>query len=382
MIEKSSATSIKPNLPRIAYLDNLKALAVILVVVIHTAVTYSDIGSWVYEERRSLDSASFYFFLFFQAFLQAFFMSLLFIISGYFIPDSLARKGRKKFITARMFRLGVPTLVFALLIGPICQMMAVPYFTLKSYLHGIITFKFIEWTGPLWFNVALLIFTFIYLACKRECDVLVRKYAFNITFKNILALIFLITIVAFGIRLIFPIGTSVMNLQLCFFSAYIFMFFLGIFAKEKNIFEKISYEKAKKWFIAAFAIGVPFFIWNVYFFFGSSRDIASADGGWHWAAFDFALWESFICVAVILGLLGIFKERFNTQNSLQKFLSANSFGVYVFHPPVVIVVSILIKNVDWPPILKFALVVPIVLPLSFILAHFIRKIPLLRKIFS
>lgn len=382
MDKNNSTVSIKSDLPRIAYLDNLKALAVILVVMIHTSVTYSDIGSWVYEERRSLDSFSFYFFLFFQAFTQAYFMSLLFIISGYFIPGSLSKKGTKKFITDRLFRLGIPTLIFALLIGPLCFMMATPNFDFKSYMHGIITFKFIAWTGPLWFNVALIIFMFIYIACKRWCDVLVKKYAFNITLKNILALIFLIAIVAFAIRLVFPIGTSVMNLQLCFFSAYIFMFFLGIFAKEKNIFEKINYEKAKKWFIAAFAIGIPFFVWIVSFFIGSSRDLTPADGGWHWSAFDFALWESFVCVAMILGLLGIFKERFNTQNSLQKFLSANSFGVYVFHPPVVIVVSLLLKNIHWLPILKFAVVVPIVLPASFMLAHFIRKVPLFRKIFS
>jgi glucans biosynthesis protein C len=31
---------------RLAYIDNLKALTIILVIIVHAAVTYSGIGSW------------------------------------------------------------------------------------------------------------------------------------------------------------------------------------------------------------------------------------------------------------------------------------------------------------------------------------------------
>lgn len=373
------------NPSRIAYLDNLKALAIILVVMIHAAVTYSDMGRWFYVEHHSLSRSSDYFFAFFGSFSQAYFMSLLFLISGYFIPGSLAKKGTKKFLLDRTFRLGMPALLFAIFIFPICIKIVSPDFDLHRYLHGIISFQFIGWSGPLWFTLALLIFTIGYVACKRRCDVLAAKYAFKITIKNILALVLLIGMVAFAIRLIFPIGTSVLNFQLCYFSAYIFMFLMGIFAQQKNIIEKIHYRTAKIWFFASFVVGVPWWILMVYVgtaIQGGLRDMTLHKGGWNWMALSYALWESFFCVAIILGLLGIFKERFNTQNSLQKFLSTNSFGVYVFHAPILIALSVLLKNLDLAPILKFMLVTSIVLPVTFIVVYFIRKIPVLQKIFS
>jgi glucans biosynthesis protein C len=92
--------------------------------------------------------------------------------------------------------------------------------------------------------------------------------------------------------------------------------------------------------------------------------------------------KAFSAWRLFWGWLGIFNERFNTQNSLQKFLSTHSFGVYVFHAPVLIAVSVTLKNADLPPIIKFTLVTSIVLPATFILVHLIRKIPVFRKIFS
>ncbi|NGX63991.1 MAG: hypothetical protein KR126chlam6_01415 [Candidatus Anoxychlamydiales bacterium] len=370
---------------RICFLDNLKTLAIILVVMTHAAVTYSGIGSWFYTEHSNLSNASYYFFLFFQSFTQAFFMSLLFGVAGYFVPDSLAKKGIKKFIASRTFRLGLPALIFALFIFPICAKMVSPSFNLNYYLHGIISFRFIGWTGPLWFTLALLFFTLIYIAGKRWFDILTAKFTFNITVKNFLVLILLIGVIAFVIRLIFPIGTSVINFQFCFFSAYVFMFLMGIFARQKNILDKIAYPQAKKWGLIAFGVGIPWWILIVYFgvsIQGNETNLTLLMGGWNWVALSYALWASFFCVAIIIALLGIFKKIFNKQNSFLKFLSSNSFGVYVFHAPILIAVSVLLKNVDLPPILKWIIVFSIVLPFVFIFVHFIRKIQLIRKIFS
>jgi surface polysaccharide O-acyltransferase-like enzyme len=163
------------------------------------------------------------------------------------------------------------------------------------------------------------------------------------------------------------------------------MFLMGILARQKNLIDKMDARKAKRWFLAAFAVGVPWWVLMVWIgdsIQGGIKNITLHTGGWNWLALSFALWESFFCVTFILGLVGIFKARFNTQNSLQKFLSTNSFGVYVFHAPVLIAVSVLLMNLNLPSIVKFFLVSSIVLPTTFIIVHFIRKIPLFRKIFS
>ena len=371
---------------RLAYLDNLKALMIIFVVIIHSAVTYSGVGSWYYKEPAVLGNSSLYTFLFYQSFTQAYFMSLLFLIAGYFVPASLARKGVKKFINDRMFRLGIPALIYIFIVNSICIKMIHPEVNLMQRLiHGLVSFSFLDWSGPLWFALAVLIFTLIYVSMKKWCDKLL-SFSFTLTVKNIFLLIASITIVAFIIRLIFPIGTSVMNFQLCFFAAYIFMFLLGVIAYQKNFFDKIDFASGKKWFLIALGLGIPLWIPIVYFGVTRNPDLMSINlslvGGWNLISFLYAFWESFFCVTIIIALIGIFKERFNTQNYLQQFLSANAFGVYVFHAPILVGVSLLFKTWILPPILKCLVVAAIALPLTLLFSWMIRKIAFFHKIFS
>jgi glucans biosynthesis protein C len=369
---------------RIAYLDNLKALMIIFVVIMHTAVTYSGVGSWYYVEKTNLPTLTLYSFIFFQSFLQAFFMSLLFLISGYFLPASLEKKGVKKFIKDRLIRLGIPCLFYIFLIHLICIKMIKPEINLITYyLHGLYTLKFLSWTGPLWFVLALLIFNLLYLLIKNFIDRLSRL-SFEITTKNILFLVLLITIFTFILRLFFYIDTSILNFQLANFSAYVILFFLGVIAYQKNLFDKIDFSLAKKWLYLAFAIGVPLWIFVVYTAVEKIEHhfVFLGKGGFNIHTFLYALWESFFCVSIIIALIGIFKTKYDSQNKLQKFLSDNCFGVYVFHSPILIITAILLKNVTIEPILKCLIVASIVIPVTYLLVSVIRLVPIFRKIFS
>jgi surface polysaccharide O-acyltransferase-like enzyme len=380
--QKQPIAALQKN--RLAYLDNLKAFTIILVVIIHTAVTYSGIGSWFYIENKTVDSASFYFFFFVESFNQAFFMSLFFLIAAYFVPSALDKKGAKQFILDRLFRLGTPTLIFIFLLFPFVVKMGNPDINLfEFYKNGLVSFSFISWTGPMWFALTLLIFSIIYVPFNSLFIKLANRYSFEINTKTVLGLTALITVIAFAVRLIYPIGTSVINLQFCFFSAYVFMFLMGIMAFRKNMIDNISYSTAKKWFIAAFALGFP--LWILVVCFGVNKNglqYSAMIGGWNFPAFGYALWESFFCVTIIIGLIGIFKKFFNEQNSLQKFLSTNAFGVYVFHPLILVATSVLLKNLHIYPILKFILVAAIAIPASFIFSALIRKIRIFQKVFS
>lgn len=370
---------------RLGYIDNLKALLIIFVVIMHAACTYSGLGSWMYMEHHSYGKGTFYFFLFYESFSGAYFMSLFFMIAAYFIPKSLEKKGVKKFILDRLYRLGVPTLIFIFIINPIWLKMAYPNVHLIDYYyHGIISFNFLSWTGPMWFAAVLLVFSIVYIPLELLCNLLASRFSFDVTVKDVLILIILITVGCFILRLFFPLGTAVLNIQFSNFSAYIFMFFIGIFAYRKNIFDKIRYPLAIRWFIASFAIGIPLWIIVIYLgvpSMGSLKDMTFT-GGWNLPSFLYALWESFFCVAIIIALIGIFKEKFNKQNSIQKYLSENAFCVYVFHPLVLTAITVLFASVDWAPILKFAIVTCIAVPTSFIVSSLIRKVKMLRRLFS
>jgi len=91
---------------------------------IHSAVTYSYIGSWYYNEPMPLGELEKLFFFLFQSHAHAFSMSLFFFVSGYFIPASLERKGTNTFILDRLKRLGIPVLIYIYSCGFIARVVA------------------------------------------------------------------------------------------------------------------------------------------------------------------------------------------------------------------------------------------------------------------
>ena len=103
---------------RLLFVDNLRWLMIVLVVTVHASVTYSRIGSWYYYEPTNPGPLSLLAFAFYESHLQAFFMGLLFLIAGYFVPGSFDRKGARRFMADRGVRLGIPAALYALVIQP------------------------------------------------------------------------------------------------------------------------------------------------------------------------------------------------------------------------------------------------------------------------
>lgn len=366
---------------RFTWIDNLRALMIIFVVMIHAAVTYSGIGSWYYVENERVSVEATLFFALVQTFTQAYFMSLLYMISGYFTRKSLDRKSTWKFLSGRIYRLGIPLLIYIFLLHPLNVKMVYPDLDLVNfYKNGILELRFFSWTGPLWFVEALLIFTIIYLLL-RKISLTKRKITLVPTPVNNFLLILFITVFAFVTRLFFPIGTDVTNLQLGFFPAYLVMFFYGINAHKQGFFTKADYRTSIRLLILSLTTGIP--VWFLIMLYGGPvKGEMLIAGGMNWSAFFYALWESFICVTLIFSLTGIFLHRFNTRNRLQHFLSDNDFGVFVFHAPVLIAISILLKGLVLPPVPKFILVFSLAVTTSFLASWLIRRIKPLRKIFS
>ena len=83
----------------------------VLVVLIHVAVTYANIGDfWYYQEEREVDIVTGLTLaaLSLCSFIQPFSMGLFFFLAGTFVPGSYDRKGAGKFAVDRLVRLGLP----------------------------------------------------------------------------------------------------------------------------------------------------------------------------------------------------------------------------------------------------------------------------------
>ena len=365
---------------RLAYIDNLRVFCIVIVVLIHSAVTYSCIGSWYYTEPQPLSLFEQLFFFLFQSHAQGFSMSLFFFIAGYFIPASLERKGVKTFILDRIKRLGIPVLFYILLIQPLCVKLVYPQLNLIEYtLDGFHHLDFLGRTGPLWFAFALLIFSVLFAMVYKYLPSV--KSNFNISNTKVIILIGLITLLAFVIRIFAPIGTSFYNLQFCFFAAYVVFFYLGTRASKNNILEKINLQQGRKWLYIAFGIGL--LIWFIAGYVGKIFEGKMIIfGGLNIPAFLYAFWESFFCVSFIIALMGISKAKFNFQNRAMKFLSDNTFGIYVFHAPILISLSLLTKNIHLHAFPKYCIIAVLTITASLYVSWLIRKIPVVGKVFN
>ena len=376
--------------PRFLYVDNLRWTAIILVLSMHAADTYSPLGNWYYVDRRSLPLSSLLFFAAWQMYLQSFFMGLLFFLAGYFVPASLDRKGPKEFLRDRTFRLGLPVLFYMFVLGPITEYFCAHSWTSteptsfpNEWIKHIRNEEFLQENGPLWFCLALLIFSIFYVSMRLliSRSNTTWEYGRPPTTLQLIGLALAMAGLTFVVRLVLPSGFSFLNMHLGDFPQYILLFSGGILASRKRWLQNMNLSSGICWLAIVLPVGLA--AWLTILLKGgalSGKDEAFS-GGWHWQAASMNLWESFSCVAICYGLLAIYARKFNSQGPLAKFCSDNAFSVYVFHPPILILAARGLHVLDWPAIPKFILLTTIAAIASFVLsAAVFRRIPLLRDI--
>ncbi len=157
--QDTSSALISGQSKKIFYIDHLKVVLTILVVLHHAFITYGAPGGWYYKEATTKTAALIPMTLF-VSINQAFFMGFFFFLSSYFIRPSYERKGASRFVADRLLRLGVPLLFYSFILSPLLSYL-VYYFgkgnhiTYLQYLSG-----FDDWIdfGVLWFVAASIAF--------------------------------------------------------------------------------------------------------------------------------------------------------------------------------------------------------------------------------
>lgn len=84
--------------------------------------------------------------------------------------------------------------------------------------------------------------------------------------------------------------------------------------------------------------------------------------------------------SLIMGLLGIFNRKLNRQADWIKKLSDCTYAVFIIHTPVLVTLSLGVRNLHLDPFFKAMMLAPIALALSFSAALILKKIPVLNKI--
>jgi hypothetical protein len=375
---------------RLAFVDNLRVLLVMLVILHHLAVTYGGEGSWYYLEGRA-DTITTTVLTLFVVVNQAFFMGFYFLIAAYFVPRSLERKGSKQYLKERLLRLGVPLTFQLLVMGPLLGYgLAVHVGGFDGSLWTYIGdygkhYRGLD-TGPLWFVEALLIFSIVYALWWR----LSRPAAHKVRSEgaapcNLAIAIFALAVglITFIVRIWLPVGWwfAPLNFQFPHFPQYISLFILGAIAYRRGWLSAISEDAArgKLWGrIVLFLIVLA----PILFVAGGALEGGTAlfRGGIHWQALTYALWEQFLCVGMVISLLVWFRKRYDHQGGLAKAMSASAYAVYICHAPLLVFVSLGLRSVDLYPLLKLALAALISLPICFLVGGLVRRLPMAGRI--
>lgn len=103
-------------------------------------------------------------------------------------------------------------------------------------------------------------------------------------------------------------------------------------------------------------------------------------GGWHLAALGLATWEQLAGVGLGPGALAFCSGELDKATALARLLADRSFGVYLFHPTVLVLLTLAFRPYPLDPFLKVSMLTAAGLAGSLIEADLARRIPGFRAI--
>ncbi|MGD9091594.1 MAG: acyltransferase family protein [Anaerolineales bacterium] len=388
--EESAVKNVTPK-PRLLYIDNLRILLTILVILHHLAIGYGAPGDNIYVEAGEISMVSTILLTLFVAINQAFFMGFFFMISSYFTPGSYDRKGPGPYVLDRLKRLGIPLLFYILVIDPLLNFALARYYGyqgslgqfLQLHLQNSLDYKALG-VGPLWFVAALLIFSLLYVLWRLVFNQPVTpppsegKAPSNWAIAGFALALGLLT---FVVRIWIPVGQQfrLLGWQLAHFPQYIVMFIIGIVAYRRNWFSALSVAQAK-WWLGIIVLLILLFPALLIGAGALEGDADSAFGGVHWQSLAYSIWEQFMCMAMVVTLLVWFRTKFNRQGSLARKMSAAAYATYIFHRPTITLLALALVSIQLDMALKFVLVAPLAVVLSFLVGYIVKQLPLAKDI--
>jgi glucans biosynthesis protein C len=361
---------------RLSYVDNLRTALTVLVIVHHCAIGYSNVPLWYYVEPAADASGTLLDLLLLLN--QSFFMGAFFLVSGFFVPGSYDRRGARRFLGERLLRLGVPLLLWLLVLRPLVsfgvyardveQPAELPYW---QYLLR-------PEPGPMWFVEVLLVFSALYALCRlavgRRASGPPPAPARAPGAVAVVGFTVGLALVTYLWRIAVPMGVEVLGLPTpAYLPQYAALFTVGLLAARRGWLEALPRTAGRVGFAVAAVAAVALLL--VVF-----TDEEAFLGRGTWPSLLAALCESSLAVGVIVGLLVLFRRRADHQGPVGRFLSAHAYAVYVIHPLVLVGLGYALGGVQAPAVVKFALLTALAVPVCWGVAYLVREMPGAREV--
>ena len=352
------------------WVDNLRVLVIALVIVVHTATGYvTDIAGWYYDDE--LTTSDFWSSVSGPpAGLGAFFaLGPLFVLAGWFSTRSVARHGPAGFARSRLIRLGVPLVLFVVLVQPLTDYIGnrwdEPDRTFGSYLRD-------TEVGAMWFITALLCFSLVYALIEAVRPTHAERRPLRTT---------LLVAVGLGIA----VGSFV-SWQFWTVDAEVFMnarfggwaqgaglFALGVVGANAGWIEGLSVTLTHRLGqLAAAGMVALFLLFGLSLAPDNDERIAL---GIDVPTALFALLDGLIAVCFSLWFITWIRRRWATHGPLLAKAGRASYATYFIHPLVITLVMMSLAWVPLVPELKFLLVAPLAVVACYLGGYALTRVP-------
>lgn len=339
------------------YLDNIRWVTVVLVLIYHVFYLYNTVGVPFPIAKdagiRAFDTFSYI--------VYPWFMVILFLVAGISARYALQKQTNREFLKAKVTKLLVPSTLGLFV-----------YHWISGYLNikiggGLASIpSFIRYpvfaasgTGPLWFIQMLFLFS-VLLVLLRKIDKKDKIWTFcgKINIFMILLLVFLV----WG-------SAQILNMPVLStyrFGIYGIAYFIGYFIfshdEVQNCIERIHIQMLIVAIILGFAYTLRYFGISY-----SSQECLTS------FLTNCYLW------AAVLAILGCGKAWYNKTSAFASYMTKSSFGFYVVHYLVVQLACYLVYHyANLPKALNYFIALAIELPFTALLYELLRRIPVIR----
>lgn len=350
---------------RYYFMDNLRWVAVLLVLFYHVFYNYNAVGVFGgvggFAPHQWQDVVC--------TLLNPWFMTLLFVVAGASSRYALQRRTPTEFRKERVRKLLVPStlglLVFGWILGSINSRGMIPD-------EVPLLIKWLIWavsgTGHLWFIQDLFIFSLVLLVVRKLVDAeRIDRWLTKLPKWGIAAVL-----VGFGLLLWVAAQSQIDNpsaaqglLNLYRPVFYLASFLVGYYVFSSKRIHDFLAERAVVLIVAAVvgAIG-----------FGSEfygKDYTSPEAVQ-------SVWCNLYCWAMTLAMFGAFRRWANGTSPFAEYMSRSSFGVYVVHMTVCTASCVWLQTTALPTWLIYVVALVVTYVGSFAAWEILRRIPIVR----
>jgi hypothetical protein len=338
-------------------IDNLRAILVAWIIAGHALMGYTAIGGWPYDEvtETTMPPRLELVLTIILGPTALFVIGTFFFLSGLFAPASLARYGAAGFIRQRMLRLGLPWLLFALLIWPL--LMWIAYRSagrpLKIWQALETRDPFLD-SGPLWFVQILLYVSVGHALWTWIGHGRIRHPHATLLIRTAVA----IAAASFTIRLWFPARSQqVLELHVWQWPQCVGLYILGVLVAGHGWTERVPPRLARRGGIAALSsVVVAVMIMAATGVTDISREGGPFLGGWRWQALALDAIEATLVVGGSVWLLAFAQRRLTHEGLVQTRLARSAYVAYLLQAPVLIGLEIAARSLPWPAVIKGVMV--------------------------